>query len=108
MNTSSDPDKIQKAKRRLSQVCEHDSVQREASEIIASRGVKGLADAAASRLDRRSFMTAMTGAAATLGVMNLAGSEARAAEAQLPPLQYKAVHSSIGLSIFWTQAGAQP
>ena len=107
MNKSIRPDGNQKVKSRLSQICEHDSVQREASEIIGSKGVKGLADAAASRLDRRSFMTAMTGAAATLGVMNLAGSDARAAEAQLPPIQYKAVHSSIGLSIFWTQAGAK-
>jgi ribose transport system substrate-binding protein len=107
MNTSIRPDRNQKAKRRLSQICEHDSVQREASEIIGSKGVKGLADAAASRLDRRSFMMAMSGAAATLGIMNVAGSNARAAEAQLPPIQYKAVHSSIGLSIFWTQAGAK-
>ena len=85
MYKSNNPDEDRKVKRRLSQICERDSVQREASEVIGSKGVKGLADAAASRLDRRSFMTAMTGAAATLGVMNLAGSDARAAETQLPP-----------------------
>jgi ribose transport system substrate-binding protein len=107
MSKPSHPDKSGKVRRDLAQICERESVQREANEIIERKGLRGLADAAASRLDRRSFMTAMTGAAATLGVLNLAGSDARAAEAQLPPIQYKAVHSSIGLSIFWTQAGAQ-
>ena len=100
------PERNERVKRRLSQICEHDSVQREAKELIGEKGIKGLADAAASRLDRRSFLNAMTGAAATLGAMNMFGSDAQAAEVKLPPIQYKAVHCSLGMSIFWVQAGA--
>ena len=96
----------QKMKRRLSKICEHDSVQREAKELIDVRGIAGLANAAAERLDRRAFLGAMTGAAATLGMVSMFSGEARAAELDLPPVKYKAVHCSLGMEIFWVQVGA--
>ncbi len=102
-----DFEREQKVKNKLAQRCEYDSVQREAKELVDTKGLKGFADIAASRLDRRSFMGTMTGAAATLGVMSMMGSDAHAAEENLPPLRYKAVHCSLGMSILWVQVGAK-
>ena len=101
-------ERVQKMKRRLEKVCEADTTQREAKGIIEEKGLKEFATVAARNLDRRSFLTAMGGAAFSLGLLNFMSGEAKAQEKNyLPPQKYNAVYCSLGLSIFWVHAGAE-
>jgi ribose transport system substrate-binding protein len=101
-------ERVQKMKRRLEKVCEADSTQREAKGIIEEKGLREFATVAARNLDRRSFLTAMGGAAFSLGLLDFMSGEAKAQEKNyLPPQKYNAVYCSLGLSIFWVHAGAE-
>jgi ribose transport system substrate-binding protein len=99
--------KIRNMKKELERVCETDSTQREAKEIIDGKGLGEFATRAARHLDRRAFLATMGGAAASLSLLNLFTGEAHAAgKDYLPPQKYNAVYCSLGMSIFWVTDGA--
>jgi ribose transport system substrate-binding protein len=99
---------IQNLKKKLERACETNSTQREAKEIIDSKGLGEFANIAANHLGRRAFLATMGGAAASLSLLNLFTGKAHAADKDyLPPQKYNAVYCSLGMSIFWVTAGAE-
>jgi len=95
-------DKLMQKKEFLEKVVEADSTQREAKQIIDGEGYREFAEKAARKLDRRSFLKVMGGAAATLGLLGITG-KASYAQKKKPEeaKRFTAAYCALSEKVLW-------